>query len=312
MNYCPITNEELEVGHQYSIKGLKLLSPKLKKINIFPYSAEEQRSEAIARSSKLSIQGMQPKLSVKLNIKNSSFELVEIGGRYIFKPQTENYKNLPENENLTLHLAGTVGIEVPLHGLIQSQDKSLTYFIRRFDRKGQKTKVATEDFAQLSHATRDTKYSSTMEKVAQVIEQYCTFPALEKLKLFQRTLFSFLVGNEDMHLKNFSIIVRDDKIELSPAYDLLNSTIVIANSREELALPIRGRKRNLTKQDLFYYYAQERLGLNQKVIDDIFSSFQNEMPQWKRLIERSALPKELKIKYSLLVSERTNRIGISF
>ena len=151
---------------------------------------------------------MQPKLSAALNVRDGVFEVVDLGGRYILKPQVERYKHLPENEDVTMRLAATVGIEIPLHGLVYSKDGSLTYFIRRYDRKGQKDKVHVEDFAQLSGASRDTKYDSSMERVADIVEKFCTFPAIEKLKLFKRTVFSFLVGNEDMHLKNFSLIVR--------------------------------------------------------------------------------------------------------
>src|SRR5882724_11657416 len=111
-----------------------------------------------------------------------------------------------------------------------------------------------EDFAQLSGASRDTKYESSMEKVAKVIDAYCTFPVIEQIKLFQRVLFSFLVGNEDMHLKNFSLITRKTgRVDLSPAYDFVNSTIALPNAKEEMALPIRGKRSNLTRSDIFDY-----------------------------------------------------------
>jgi serine/threonine-protein kinase HipA len=137
-------------------------------------------------------------------------------------------------------------------------------FQKRFDRIGHNKKLALEGFAQLSNEDRHTKYNSSMEKVITVIEKFCTFPKIEFVKLFKLTLFNFLVGNEDMHLKNFSLITKNKKISLSPAYDLLNSTISQKNAKEEIALPIRGRKSNLTKRDFFDYFAVERLGLNPK------------------------------------------------
>jgi serine/threonine-protein kinase HipA len=264
MTRCPITYAEAQ-NDRYSLKGLKKLSPKLRSLKDFPFSAEDQVREAIYRAAKMSIQGVQPKLSVRLNVKKEIFEIVDKGGHYIFKPQTSNYKEVPENEDVTMRLAKLIGIEVPLHGLIYSIDGTMTYFIRRFDRAGRK-KIPVEDFAQLAGENRETKYESSMEQIIKLIEKFCTFPAIEKLKLFNLTLFNYLTGNEDMHLKNFSVIRRDVKVELSPAYDLLNSTIII-NSIEELALPLNGKKNKLKKNDFFKYFAKERLALTQKSID---------------------------------------------
>lgn len=312
MKICPITYEEITASSsgRYSTRGLHQLSAALKILNDFPYTAEEQRQEAEARSSKLSIQGMQPKLSAALNIKVGIFEVVDRGGRYILKPQVERYKHLPENEDLTMHLASTVGIEVPSHGLIYSKDGTLTYFVRRFDRKGQKDKRHVEDFAQLSGANRSTKYNSSMERVAEIVGQFCTFPAIEKLKLFKRTIFSFLVGNEDMHLKNFSLIVRDEKIELSPAYDLVNSTLVLKNPKEELALPVHGKKRNITRNELIEYYALERLHIAIGARDAALKEFQLSLVTWKDLIGRSFLPKAEQKQYMEIVNERASRLGL--
>jgi len=139
MSRCPITYGECE-GGKYSLKGLKKLSPRLKNLKDFPFSAEEQVKEAIARAAKMSIQGVQPKLSVRLDLKNEVFEIVDTGGRYIFKPQTKNYKEVPENEDVTMRLAELIGIDVPLHGMVFSKDNTLTYFIRRFDRVGRNKK----------------------------------------------------------------------------------------------------------------------------------------------------------------------------
>jgi serine/threonine-protein kinase HipA len=311
VSICLITYEEIGHNHKYSPRGLRLLSPALTTLKDFPYTAAEQRQEAEARASKLSIQGVQPKLSAALNVKNTVFDIVDRGGRYILKPQVERYTHLPENEDLTMRLAAIAGIEVPLHGLLASKDGSLTYFIRRFDRKGQKDKLHVEDFAQLSGASRDTKYNSSMERVADVISQYCTFPAIEKVKLFKRTLFSFLVGNEDMHLKNFSIIVRDDKVELAPGYDLVNSTLVLTAPKEELALPLHGKKRNITRKDLIQYFAIERLGISERACMAIVDECKACVPKWESLIHRSFLPEKDQKRYLDIVQERSARINLA-
>src|SRR5438105_718576 len=226
MKRCPITYEPISEG-DYSTGGLRLLNNKLRSLEPLAYTAKEQREQAIERAGKMSIQGLQLKLSAVLKVKEGRFDVVDRNGRFVLKPPSTDFPQLPENEDLTMRLASAVGIEVPLHGLMYARDRSLTYFIRRFDRVG-RTRIPLEDFAQLSGANRDTKYESSMEKVAQVINLYCTFPAIERVKLFERTLFSFLAGNEDMHLKNFSLITdMRGRIDLAPAYDFVNSTIAL-------------------------------------------------------------------------------------
>ena len=149
-----------------------------------------------------------------------------------------------------------------------------------------------------------------MEKVARVIEEFCTFPAIEKIKLFRLTLFNFLVGNEDMHLKNYSMITRDNKIELSPAYDLLNTSIAVEKPEEEIALPLAGRKKKLTREVLVDYYGKERLGLNQKVIAGVIADMSRALPKGDHLIEIGFLSEPMKIKYKGLLNLRRAVIKI--
>ncbi len=303
MNRCLITYEEIPSGTRYSAAGLRLLSRKLKGLQVLPYSAEQQRHEAFLRSSKMSIQGVQPKLSSRLNVTEGKFDIVDSGGEYILKPQS-NFPEVPENEDLTMRLAASIGVEVPLHGLLCSTDDSLTYFIKRFDRAG-RGKIAVEDFAQLSGKARDTKYDSSMEHVIHIIDTHCTFPLVEKVKLFRLTLLNYLVGNEDMHLKNFSLIRRDDKIELSPAYDLVNSTIVLRGVQEEIALPLGGRKRNLSRSLLIGYFGKERLGLADRVVDDILGRLEHAVREWRSVIRMSFLSETAKTDYGELLLKRS-------
>lgn len=310
MNRCPITYEDCG-DRNYSVDGLKLLSRSLVTLQDFPYTAREQRREASARAAKMSIQGVQPKLSVILKIKQGVFEVVDKGGAYIVKPQSDVYEQLPENEDLTMKLAKICGLNVPVHGLVYSKDGSLSYFIKRFDRFGKNKKYPQEDFAQLTGNTRETKYDWSMEKIVPVIANYCTFPAIENVKLYRLVLFCFLTGNEDMHLKNFSLITRGVKTDLTPAYDLLNTTIAIKNVSEEIALPMRGKKANLTKRDLVQYFGRERLLLNAKVIASILESFTVKKMAIYDLIQQSFLNKELKQRYQELVEERYKRLDLN-
>lgn len=309
MNRCPITYESLPEGPTYSRQGLKLLNRNLTSLEPLEFTAEQQRQEAINRAGKMSIQGLQLKLSAVLRIAESRFEVVDRGGRYILKPQSLDFPELPENEDVTMRMAAAVGIEVPIHGLVRSIDGSFTYFIKRFDREG-RDRLPVEDFAQLSGESRETKYDSSMEKVAAVIDQFCTFPALERVKLIERTLFSLLVGNEDMHLKNFSLITRNEKVELTPAYDFLNTTIALKAAKEEMALPVRGKKSKLTRNDLLSYFARERLQINERVLSDVLSRFAKAMLAWRKLLDQSFLSADAKQKYAAVLTERGKRLQL--
>ena len=262
------------------------------------------------RSSKMSVQGVQPKLSAVLNIKDQKFDLVDNHGRFLLKPQHHIYPQMPENEDLTMRLAKSIGLDVPLHGMIWAKDGTLTYFIKRFDRKGQKDKIPVEDFAQLAGLGRDTKYNYSMEKVVIILNEYCTFPAVEKVKLFKQVLFSFITGNEDMHLKNYSILNRNGIIELSPCYDLLNTTIVLNNDPEEIALTLKGKKRKLTREILIDYFGGERCDLNAKVINSAVQTIFDARTAWLEEINNSFLSDEMKEKYIDLVESRFERLRI--
>lgn len=301
---CPITYEIIPESKSYSERGLKLLSPRLQTLKPIPFTALGLRQEALKRADKMSIQGVQSKLSARLNVVNGAFEVVDTGGTFIIKPQHELYDQAPENEDLTMRCAKVVGIDVPLHGLVYAEDGSLNYFIKRFDRYGKNKKYALEDFAQLAQKNRETKYNFSMEKLIPIIEEFTTFPVIEKTKLLLRVLVNFLLGNEDMHLKNFSLISIGHKVTLSPAYDFINSTIALPKAKEELALALNGRKRNLRRKDFVDYYGKEKLQLNDKIIDEQLAMIQSALPIWHELIEHSFLNETLRTAYQDILETR--------
>lgn len=304
MNRCPITYE-LCGTDKYSEKGLRMIAPKLTYLNDLPYTAVELRQEAANRAKKLSIQGVQPKLSAAISIVDQEFKIVDQFGTYIIKPQNDLFPELPENEDVTMRMAKVFGLEVPFHGMVYAKDDSLSYFIKRFDRYGKGNKLATEDFAQLTGNTRDTKYRFTMEKLIPVLDEYCSFPAIEKADFFKRILFCFVTGNEDMHLKNFSLITKNNKTTLTPIYDFLNSTIAIKNPEEEIALTLKGKKSNLKASDFIDYYAKDRLQLNEKTVEIILQEMWQAIPKWKELLEISFLSEDMKGKYLNLLETKT-------
>ncbi len=293
-----------------------MLNSRLERLNPFPYTAAQQRRESIRLAGKLSIAGVQPKLSAVLSVKHQTFIPVEKYGNYILKPQHADYPQLPENEAITMNMARVAGLELPLTGLVYSADGSMTYFIRRFDRVGKAGKLAVEDFSQLAGLGRDAKYSYSMEKLSGLLDGYCTFPEVEKNRLFQRVLFCWLTGNDDMHLKNFSVISRAGKVELSPLYDCLNTSAVYRlmgrkeEDLDEMALPLGGRKRNITRRILVDYYGAERLGLTARMIGKALDRFSRVLPLWNDLLEKSFLSEEVKGIYTDLLKRRSAELRL--
>jgi len=310
MRHCPITLKPIEEGVSYAPEGLRRLHPKLLDLQPLDLTREEQLRQARLRADKMSVQGVQPKLSAVLRVKEGRFEIVDRGGRFLLKPNPPPFEEVPANEAVTMTMAAAAGIEVPDHGLVPAVDGSWVYFVRRFDRVGRSGKVHVEDFAQLMAATRETKYDSSLERVAALVEKHCTFPAIEKPKLARRLLFCFLTGNEDMHLKNFSLQVAGGAVSLAPAYDLLNSTLVLEEAAEESALPLNGKKKKLTRKLWVDYYCRERLGLTGTIVGDLLEELGAAVPRWRELLARCFLSPEKRAAYSDLLDERTDRLGI--
>ncbi|NBO24888.1 MAG: type II toxin-antitoxin system HipA family toxin [Chlamydiae bacterium] len=306
MKRCPITYQKISTG-KYSVEGLHSLSKKLEFFEDFPFTPKEQIKIAEDLVLKLSIQGVQPKLSVKLNIKNKCFEVVNQNGTFILKPPHHVYEELPQNEDLTMKLAKLAGIDVPLSGLIYNCDKTLSYFIKRFDRGPKKTKYPVEDFSQLLGFDRDRKYDASIEKLICAMDEYCTFPIQEKIKLFKIIIFNFLIGNEDMHLKNYSLITMEGVTKLRPAYDLINTSIAF-KATEETALYLNGKKSNLKKIDLIDYLGMERLQLNWNQIESVLIDFNHILPYWKSMVAESFLSKEKQRAYLQVLENRIGRI----
>jgi serine/threonine-protein kinase HipA len=310
VNRCPITYDPIPSGQEYSARGLRVLHSRLTHLDPLPFTEAELIQEAANRAGKMSIQGIQPKLNAVVRVKEGRFELVDRLGRFILKPPTAAYPQLPENEALTMKLARLTGFELPDHGLVRAKDGRLVYWIRRFDRIGQGRRIAVEDFAQLCGENRETKYDSSVEKLAGVLNRYCTFPAVEKMVFFQRFLFNFLVGNEDMHLKNYSLITENEVVRLAPCYDFLNTTLILKNATEESALPLNGKKAGFTRNLLVQYLGLNRLELQPQVVESALQLFRRVVPIWKEWIEWSFLSEQSKARYWELVQARYARIGL--
>lgn len=201
-------------------------------------------------NTRIAVTGVQPKLSVTIEKSKGNTRLTIVGlwGEYILKPQQEQYPMMPETEDLTMHLASLFKIPICEHTLLRASDGSLVYIAKRFDRVKRK-KIHVEDFCQLSEFLTESKYKGSYEKAGKLILKYCANSGLDALNYFELVLFSYLTGNNDMHLKNFSLLHSDNGICLSPGYDLLNVNLLNPADDEELALTLNGRKKKITIKD---------------------------------------------------------------
>ena len=255
-----------------------------------------------------SLTGVQPKLSLNLNKHDGCSRLTIVGlwGDYIFKPQTEEYPQLPENEDLTMHLAEAAKISVVPHSLIRLADGRLGYITKRIDRTKTGEKIDMEDMCQLTLHPTEYKYKGSYEQIAKAVVQYSGTPKLDVANYMQLLLFCFVTGNNDMHLKNFSLYRPTKNYQLTPAYDLLNVSIVNTKDDEELALSLSGRKTKLRLDD--FLNAAKTMGLEENVVLRLITSLQKSLPKWLTLIHNSFLEKEMKDRYEELVVSRLSRL----
>lgn len=256
-----------------------------------------------------SLTGVQPKLSLHLNKHEGSSRLTIVGlwGAYICKPQTTIYELMPEVEDLTMHLAELARIEVVPHTLMRMADDTLCYLTRRIDRMPDGEKLAMEDMCQLTERQTEYKYKSSYERIGQIVLQHSSLPKMDATNFLEVILFSWLTGNNDMHLKNFSLYETiNETIRLTPAYDLLNVVIINPKDDEELALTLNGRKKKIKKYD--FIKCAESLGIEPIIVQRLISKYIKLQPKFEKMIQNSFLSEELKGKYCDLLSERVGRL----
>lgn len=257
--------------------------------------------------SQTTLTGVQAKLSLDIAKAGKGtperFTIVGLWGRYILKPQTGHYPHLPELEDLTMHMAEAAKIQVVPHSLVRFADGELCYITRRIDRGPHGKKYPMEDLCQLSERLTEHKYKGSYEQIAKTILHYSSAPKLDVVNFWEQVLFSWITGNADMHLKNFSLYNPNaGGYNLTPAYDLLSTTLVLPEDTEELALTLNGRKRKLRRDD--FVQAMTASGMDEKVIDHLFKKFIKAVPKWDEWINISFLPDEMKSKYKTLIEER--------
>ena len=277
---------------------------------VLPYTKADIESLALeVVRSQVTITGVQPKLSVDLEKGKGGekrFTIVGLWGEYILKPQTEQYPSLPENEDLTMHLASLARIKTVPHSLIRFQDGSLAYITKRIDRDKKGVKIPMEDMCQLTEKLTEQKYKGSHEQIAKKIVEFSAYPVLDLINYFEVLLFCYLTGNADMHLKNFSLYKKVGECVLAPAYDLLSTKLVIPQDNEELALTLNGKKRKLKKVD--FDSLLKTMKVDDKAIENVYDKFRKVIPEWLLFIDSSFLPDEMKEQYKTLIQEKCKNI----
>lgn len=298
-------NEDFHIGCSKKMFGTPV-PPEL------PFTEDQmlQLAEMVVKSQK-TITGVQPKLSLHIEKiskkdKPQRFTIVGLWGGYILKPPTSRFRSLPELEDLTMHLAELSSIEVVPHSLIRLQSGKLSYITKRIDRMPG-SKIHMEDMCQLTERMTEQKYHGSYEQIAKAIIKYSTNPGLDIINFFEQVLFSFFTGNSDMHLKNFSLIDSPKMgYVLSPAYDMVASSLVVEGDEEELALTLNGKKKKLRRKD--FLEAINRFDIDNKAIENIFDKFRNSEEHWHEFINISFLPGDMKTSYHDLIKDRVSRV----
>ena len=273
---------------------------------IIAISSGEIAHEAQKLAGKLSISGVQPKLSVRLE----GDHLVPVArqGQFILKPQTQDFAELPQNEYLCMMMGRRFGLRTAPCLLLELADGTPAYLVKRFDRftKGRRVeKLACEDMHQILGGPD--KYAGSHEQIAQAIRQHCTFAPLELQRLFEVTIFNFSVGNGDAHRKNFSLLTSDDRTTaLSPAYDLVSSRLAIPDESDELALTINGKRNRLRRAD--FRALAEHLDIASSYAERKIANLLDLQATFTEMVTASQLSDPLRVRLAEIIIDRLDRL----
>jgi serine/threonine-protein kinase HipA len=316
MKYCLACHKKLNKGdnnyHQKCLADFWQEDTPLLELDYELSQIEDLAKENIAQ--RIIVTGVQPKLSLGYTEENSQNRLTIVGalnGRYILKPPFQLYPQMPEIEALSMLLTQACGIATVPFLLIPLKDGSLAYLTKRIDRNANSEKHPMEDACQFTERLTEHKYRGSYEQIAKGILRYAQNPLLETVKLYQQVIVSFLIGNNDMHLKNFSIIANDNKhYELSPTYDMVAVKLLIPEDQEELALNLNGKKRKLKRED--FNEAMLKAHIPEKAIENLWKRIEKGTKNWEALIDNSFLSEENKNVITTLIKNRAQQIDINF
>ena len=270
-------------------------------IPLIDFTLQDVSQKAQQVTGKLSISGVQPKLSMRVDKKNNSLISVAEGGEYILKPQTAAFPNVPENEQCCMDIAAAFKIDVPPHCLLSLKGGSLAYIVKRFDRESGE-KIHQEDFFQILES-KD-KYKGSAEQIGRKLKEISTAPGYDMQLFFERIILNFIIGNGDAHLKNYSISYNKGQTRLTPAYDIVCSKLVIPNE-EDSALAINGRNTKLRRED--FDKLADYLNVPIKIR---YEKFKNSLGLMETIIKDSEIKKDVQGEFIDIIKERLSRMNL--
>ena len=295
----PIAGEE----GRYHRKCIKRLFGSTR-VPVIPFGLADLPAQVLKTGARMSISGVQIKASVRLDAGKSLLEVVAVGGTHILKPEPQQFPALPQNENLCMGLAADLGLPVPAHGLFPMADGSLCYLVARFDRAGAE-KLPNETMFQILQSAE--KYEGSLERVGKAIRTHAADVGLDSIDFFERVLFCFLTGNDDMHLKNWALVTRGRKTALAPCYDLVCSKIYLPKEADS-ALTIAGKNDKLERSD--FEALANSLGIDAKAVQNIFERFRLAQARLRETVDGSELPIQLKRDFDALIQARCRRLYV--
>ena len=303
-------NNESSGWHKTCIKNF-FTTAVIPEIEITDSVLEELAKESTNKG--YTIPGVQKKLSLHLSKEvYPRLTVVNYPTGYILKPQVKEFRAFPEAEHIVMSMADKAKIRTVPHALVKSKD-SYAYITKRIDRVFSKDSnvklIAMEDFCQLDLRLTQDKYKGSYERCGNIIKKYSSRSGFDMTELFYRLVFSFIVGNSDMHLKNFSLIESESgsgEYHLSPAYDLLPVNVIIPEDKEEFALPINGKKRNIHRKDFLIFAAG--CGIAKLAAEKMIEQLILMMPVFIEMCRNSLMPQDMKEAFIELVDKRVSTL----
>lgn len=263
-------------------------------------------------SQRITVPGVQPKLSLGFTDQNENKRLTIVGaldGKYILKPPYPQYPQMPEIEALSMLMAQACGITTVPFLLIPLKGGELAYLTRRIDRDQKNNKYAMEDACQFTERLTEHKYRGSYEQIARAILKYNGNRLMDVVHFYEQVIVSYLIGNNDMHLKNFSLIsTKVNSYQLTPAYDMLAVKLLMPEDDEDLALTLNGKKRKLKQND--FNEAMLKAHIPEKAIANLWKRIEKGMTQWSGLIKDSFLIEDHKAQFKSIITEKATRLNL--
>jgi serine/threonine-protein kinase HipA len=301
-NRCLCCHKPVETNDRYHPRCLNRLfdtthQPKL------PFGVADLPGIVTKAEGRMSISGVQAKVSIRINKTTGTIESVVEGGTHILKPESDRFPQIPQNENLCMNMAEELGLRVPPHGLVTMSDGKLCYIIKRFDRADDGSKIPNETTFQILGSTD--KYTGSLEQVGKVIRTYAANVGLDTIDFFERALLCFLTGNGDMHLKNWALLGQGKEVTIAPSYDLVSSNLYIVNE-EDSALTINAKKNKLKRTD--FETLAKNLQIDAKAAANVFDKLEHAEPTLREMIVNSELRNDLRQELMSILGKRYKRL----